>query len=1807
MTNITNGLIMKHLSKKLIIIVIIVAVIATGTIVFFACQPKQAEPIAPKNGHTVSMTPPTDGSLPDHYSGLENLAYMAGRLSARTYYHSENTGVVNNPVGKQTVVGSKDYSDGLLITQSISMSSFVNVAQQKFFGDGKVVVRGPKYGKDKWKGIQTEWADKSPVAILDTAQYAEAYGLWASEFSDYVLNEETVLEVSELSKTSEGYYKQTFTLDPEGSTYYYKRQMRTMGNLGSYPEFSSVSITFTFDDTWSVLQADIVEAYHVSVSVIKASCNASSTIVYSYDEAKVDVSAYETYFKNYANAAATGNGERELGVVDYLQYGFAGYLEQPSTFDLGITMGGRTLSGKVTLDIANGLAIRISLGDACVNIESDSVYIIYKDFKGKIALSDLLGLFGDDVSGVDPTALMEQLGAGTIEKDGENVFMTCSLSLGSLEVPLNFRFTENSGEVSFIGVEATLSYKSIRIDASFAPSQDAEEVSVIDHDGAVDMKPYLDGILKLVADKSFTLTANYANESLGLSVTGELYANAETGSLYGEIVVGYANLSIPVEVAYVDQTIYLQVYNVKIKTTKDYITEALETALGNSGVILPDLSDINVNAVIGAVITADYDAVIKTLRLTDEALTLAVDLDALIEDVLGKDMNLGEVVAVYAAAENTFALSVYGVTATLSGTAAREVGAPADKDEYIELSIFEQYIEPIKALATTKDIAFELSVETTIRETRIAGEIVGEVKFENDTELYLKATLNGKTVEVQYANAAVYVGFAGQKIRLAESELTELSEKLAGLLEKAEGGEEISAFLGEDGIDLQGLLESVRVATEEEGDGRILSLLVDLGVLNENLSEVTATISAEGEGLRITQKGAVEVFGLSLNGFTARIYAAENEYEYDVTGAVDMKPYLEGIYKVVEEKSFTLTAKYANESLGLSIEGELYANAGIGAVEGEITVKYANVTVPVAFTYIDGTAYVQISNIKLKATNDDIRHTIELALNYTNVTLPESGTLDLAGIICAIITADLTQVVKTFTITESGIELSVDADALLGLITEKELNIGILEASYDPHNVSFVISVYGLNATVSGAATREVGAPADKDDYVGLALLEKFIDPVKEIAGSDDIAFTLGFSAAIMDIEMDVALSGEVKLVDKKLSELYLKAEIFVDGYADEVVEISYSEDYVTLVYGGMAMRVAETQLTQLAEKLGGLFASGGDLTNGGFDAVLLLFSTDGIDLQSFIESIRLTCEESDGITAIELLADLGILNDKLSLVNANLSTDGQRLSASLLQSTTLYGLEVNGLEACVWAAENEFTYDFSQIKYCENVFEFIFNSYVELADTRYLNVTADYTSELLTANVSALFEFIPADDTAMNVNFEIYAEIHTYIYNEANEKVADANHYLYMVTVEETAYVSYSLFGYNASNALYVKLPVDQLFVMGNMVMPLIMPILGIGEDVYYLDLINNLLATPHKIFSTDIFNALKFADVLKLLDGIAEENANKDADGNVNVSENLSLFTLGKNENGDTVISLTGISVGSGKTLSLGFTAQKEGSVAVDTSKSYIDISSIATLVGDVLNAYEYTDTGYELSGALTLSLLGIDLDLTVNVTLKVGVEEDGTPYANITLKTNQYNNILVVGFFGTQIVIDGNTETDITIKDGNVYMTRLRTSYWSSSIWSYGFRDYDEADYKYDYRKKTLEEFAADAMNQIFFAINLSEGAKDYIGEQIEKNSSSTTTSTYDVGDMVKSYALANNVYSLSLNVGAIANNSSLGTMDINITRSQLEGRDYYDLVKLQSSMTLVSVITMKFELSHTSCGNPVDFSIVETNINRVNANT
>ena len=161
---------------------------------------------------SVSNQPPQDGTTPEDYEALENVSYVIGKLASREYYHSENVNTASaTTLGfisvTQNVVGSKDYSDGILITSTISTNSSSlapSKAMQKYYGDRKVIIRGAaSTNSADWDGLDTAWSDGAPSETLTEAQYEERYGLWATEFSDFVINEDTVLSASELTKDAE--------------------------------------------------------------------------------------------------------------------------------------------------------------------------------------------------------------------------------------------------------------------------------------------------------------------------------------------------------------------------------------------------------------------------------------------------------------------------------------------------------------------------------------------------------------------------------------------------------------------------------------------------------------------------------------------------------------------------------------------------------------------------------------------------------------------------------------------------------------------------------------------------------------------------------------------------------------------------------------------------------------------------------------------------------------------------------------------------------------------------------------------------------------------------------------------------------------------------------------------------------------------------------------------------------------------------------------------------------------------------------------------------------------------------------------------------------------------------------------------------------------------------------------------------------------------------------------------------------------------------------------------------------------------
>ena len=298
----------KHRKRKFLLWAgALLLAVALGLTFLFACSSSvDRESIRPADSKNILLVPPTDGSTPADYSALDNVGYIIGRLSMRDYYHTFSDGKVSARVGfidaNQDVLSTKDYKDGVLITSqwSVSHSMFVkSKAIQKFFGDGTAVVREAASADPDdwdWENGTTQWKDGEPSEILDTQQYEAKYGLWATEISDYVINEDTFLSATD-PVYEDGVYTMTISLDPETSTYYYKNNMRTMGNLSTDPTFDSVSLTLRYTDDWTILSYQIEEIYD-TVMGVTAKCTGNTLVTFSYDEADVDISAFDVYFKN---------------------------------------------------------------------------------------------------------------------------------------------------------------------------------------------------------------------------------------------------------------------------------------------------------------------------------------------------------------------------------------------------------------------------------------------------------------------------------------------------------------------------------------------------------------------------------------------------------------------------------------------------------------------------------------------------------------------------------------------------------------------------------------------------------------------------------------------------------------------------------------------------------------------------------------------------------------------------------------------------------------------------------------------------------------------------------------------------------------------------------------------------------------------------------------------------------------------------------------------------------------------------------------------------------------------------------------------------------------------------------------------------------------------------------------------------------------------------------------------------------------------------------------------------------------------
>ena len=1760
---------MSRKKKVLFTVLCVVLVVVVGVAILFAVGAKgSTETILPNNTVNICMTPPKDGSKPEEYSATTNVGYIIGRLSERTFYHTDSTAEVNaTTMGinvRQDIYATKDYKDGVMITSQVSVSgneTFApSKAMQKFFGESSVVVRNAASDRaDDWNGADTEWGSGAPSAIYTNDEYLAKYGLPATEICDFIINEETIVSESEVTfDASTGLYSLTVDLDTTTSVAYYLNNMRTMGNLSTNPEFKTVRITFRFQEDWSVVSMDILEEYDTYVSLFTAATTGKTTVTFSYDEADVDVSDYEEYFINYATAAPTGDEEQETNATTYFTEGFASVLNGRSVFAVDAVVAGEPVSGDILLDMSMSgetfaiNALQVQLGDLAISYEGDALYVQYKDLTGKFAADDLSSLFGSLLGGAeggfDANALLGELLGGTLTETETSATLSSTLSLGSLEIPIEFGFAvsqdaEGNRQIDWSYIDASLSAAGVDVSLHVAPaSKEDTSFTQIDTENAVDLAAYVNDILALVAGKDYRLTAAYADG--GLSVAADLRVQVlESGfALAGTLDVAYGDLSLPLNVTLAGDTVYLSLYNVKLSATFEELETAVEKIVQLAGLELPSLggTQIDIPSLVAQLLRIDYNSVIEELTLTDSALTLKVNADEILSALLGEETGIGTVTATYTKGEG-FAAEVMG--AALGFTASGETGAitaPADKDGYVPLSELLAFVDPVAEMIEAQSVAFELNTDMTVEGIKLNLSADGKVNFANGVQLYCTLTAGsydaagalGKliTLQLAYADGKLYVLFEGAAAYITESDLSRYIALFSG------GETDTAAALSEllSSVDLEAVLNAFTLVMDEND---ALTASFDLSaLLGETFGTVTVAL-AETDGAVALRLGDVTIAGVTVSDTELTLSAGDGEAAFSLDGAVDAAGYIDEIYALIAGKDYRLTADYShyeknaegNDEFVFSVAADLRVQvleSGF-ALAGTLDVAYGDLSLPLNVTLAGDTVYLSLYNVKLSATFEELETAVEKIVQLAGLELPSLGgtQIDIPSLVAQLLRIDYNSVIEELTLTDSALTLKVNADEILSALLGEETGIGTVTATYTKGE-GFAAEVMGaaLGFTASGE-TGAITAPADKDGYVTVTDVLGYVDAISAIAASDEIAFELKDLVTVIDgQEITFAVKGTLWFTEEGAQ---LKLSLWV---GEEEIGLSYVGGNFRLGYGGYYMEFTEQELDEIVQSVTNFLSENGSAFTEDLSSVMALFGEDGIDLAALLKSLSLTAEQGGGeAIAADLAALLGGDSQILSLVaDAGENSVSLRLAEGC--TLDLFGLRITSFKASVSVPETQSTPTAVGGKECANLFEFILRAYDTLTDTDLLSLSLTYAADGMSVDMKGAVQF-EQNDTDTESNVIVNMQVEGVITSGAS------SYYMQAAIVRDKVYIYFSLVGFEESayyadkvvtNAvpLRAQMTVSSLFDTATDAMPLIMSLMGLEKnELYYFNFVVGILSGSYQTINSDIFDQKTTQEWVDLILGIVDEytggsdaaqsDAAETGESGMSVEFSLQERTL--------TVSGMGMEI----VLGTGGTAP----AAPEKAESYTDYSSLATLIGVMMDSITTSSPSYDgegnpvlddegnpimtadinsyyyLSGTASVSL-GVIEAIEIDIYASAYIHDDFSVTVNLYLD--------IPGSIGTN-----EADVYLTIENGLVYMLQVKDGVST-------------------YRVTTLDNFFGDILSHLTYLFSFNDFVAGFIPTEESGGSSSVT----DIGNILTSYKFtdgATQEWEIGLNLSSLTDNA------------------------------------------------------------------
>ena len=1209
------------------------AVLVGGTFAVNALFFNKAAPNTVEEGFvTVSYELPTDGSTPDMHSALENIGYMNTRFRAQTNYYSEMSGTVDTMLTQQ-VNTWKQYHDGVLVQTDITRSSMVNSARQFCYVGDRVIWRDAAGGPSTYNGLDTEWQTGDPAGNMTIDDFKASRGLPGTEFSVYVINEDTLLGAEEVVSNGDGTYSQTYYLDPatDKAPAYYVNQMMTTGGLTGLPTFEYITVTYTFDSTWQVLASDIDESYTATMG-ISVGCRATYHTAYEYGTEKAESTVYEDYYSEYASKPATGAEEESpVTAAGCLSSAFAPVLQGPATFRLGLTLDDKAVEGLVYVNAADlsAMELRAQIGTLYVAYAGGDVYLrIGDNFRGSLDPMQFATLFttmtGEgDGSALDTDALLEQLGGGTftVAQDNRSAALSSVLTISGMELPVDFAFdiAEDGKTVSLDSVTTQLTLAGMQVGAELSYSS-ASVPEVGDPATYSDLTGMVLKLADLVTGDAMDVDLAYTlpTEIGDIALRGNVALDFASLSVRGSLDLAFNGAQKTLDFAYQSDAsvVYLAMDGVQVRVAVSDVMEIVTDLLGAS-LAMPEAS-VDVASLIDTLLSLDLASMVST---SEEGITVAAGQ---LLAALGVSLDLGDVTI--GETENGVCVSAMGADIALAPTQAFTVTA-GDYADYVDVG---PWLEAVASLATAQaleaDVAYEteeLAVNGTLELDFATLSVKGEVAV----------TWNNITKQIAFAYTQasgehiVYLAVDGIKVKASVAEVMDL---LGGLFTVKTPETNVDAYELLTALFSLDLSEVITLTN----DGITLDATQLLALLGVDLSIGDVELTRTDNGVAVSAMGA----DIALAPGEAFTVTAGDYADY-----VDVGPWLEAVASLATAQA--LEADVAYETEELAVNGTLELDFATLSVKGEVAVTWNNITKQIAFAYTQASGehivYLAVDGIKVKAS---VAEVMDLLGGLFTVKTPETN-VDAYELLTALFSLDLSEVI---TLTNDGITL--DATQLLALLGV-DLSIGDVELTRTDNGVA--VSAMGADIALAPGEAFTVTA-GDYADYVdAVPWIEAIMQLVQAKAWMLEISYT--------SPDEDIRLAGTLAF-DLASESVACGMNIDVKGVR-KGLSFAYDPDGdIFCNFDGIRIRATASELTAfLSELLGDM-----PQTDESIDVQELLTKLLSLDL-----STLLTVTE-DGIRAdaTQLLSlfgiDLALGDVQLSLFSRGVRVEALGLTLSL-------------------------------------------------------------------------------------------------------------------------------------------------------------------------------------------------------------------------------------------------------------------------------------------------------------------------------------------------------------------------------------------------------------------------------------------------------------------------------------------------------------------------------------------------------------